>query len=66
VPLRRDEVMLMSPDPRDWLPVDHVVWFLIDAVAAMDTSSVDIEAVEAPAAQAGDVDVVAQDDDAAR
>lgn len=30
--------MLLAPDPRDWLPVDHVVWFLIDAVAAMDTS----------------------------
>jgi len=38
VPVRRDEVMLMSPDPRDWLPADHVMWFLIDAVAAMDTS----------------------------
>jgi transposase len=38
VPLRRDEPMLLPPDVRDWLPVGHVVWFLLDAVAAMDTS----------------------------
>jgi len=40
VPLRRDEPMLLPPDVRDWLPADHVVWFLLDAVAAMDTSVV--------------------------
>jgi transposase len=38
VRLRRDEAMLLAPDVRDWLPADHVVWFLIDAVAALDTS----------------------------
>jgi transposase len=38
LPVRRDELMLLPPDVRDWLPADHVVWFLIDAVAAMDTS----------------------------
>ena len=37
--MRRDELMLLPPDVRDWLPVDHVVWFLLDAVAALDTSS---------------------------
>jgi transposase len=31
--------MLLPPDVRDWLPADHVVWFLLDAVAALDTSS---------------------------
>jgi transposase len=31
--------MLLPPDVRDWLPVDHVVWFLLDAVDAIDTSS---------------------------
>jgi len=40
VRLRRDDLMLMPVDVRDWLPVDHVVWFLLDAVEAMDTSSV--------------------------
>jgi transposase len=36
---RRDEPMLLPPDVRDWLPVGHVVWFLLDAVAALDTSA---------------------------
>jgi transposase len=39
VRLRRDDLMLLPPDVRDWLPADHVVWFLLDAVAAIDTSS---------------------------
>jgi transposase len=37
LPVRRDELMLLPPDVRDWLPVDHVVWFLLDVVAALDT-----------------------------
>lgn len=39
VRLRRDDLMLLPIDVRDWLPVDHVVWFLLDAVEALDTSS---------------------------
>src|SRR5258705_2425881 len=39
VRLRRDDLMLLPVDVRDWLPVDHVVWFLLDAVEAIDTSS---------------------------
>jgi transposase len=35
---RRDDLMLLPMDVRDWLPVDHVVWFLLDAVESMDTS----------------------------
>jgi transposase len=38
VRLRRDDLMLLPIDVRDWLPVDHVVWFLLDAVEALDTS----------------------------
>jgi transposase len=38
VPVRRDEPMLLPPDVRDWLPADHVVWFLLDVIAALDTS----------------------------
>jgi transposase len=38
VPLRRDELMLLPPDVRDWLPAGHVVWFLLDVVAVLDTS----------------------------
>ena len=39
VPVRRDELMLLPPDVRDWLPADHVVWFLLDVIAALDTSA---------------------------
>jgi transposase len=39
LPARRDEPMLLPPDVRDWLPEDHVVWFLLDVVAALDTSA---------------------------
>jgi len=27
---------LLPPDVRDWLPADHLAWFVIDAVANMD------------------------------
>lgn len=39
VRLRRDELMLLPPDVREWLPVDHVVWFVLDAIEALDTSA---------------------------
>jgi transposase len=35
----RDQQFLMPPDMRDWLPAGHLVWFLLDAVAEMDTSA---------------------------
>ena len=28
----------MPPDMREWLPAEHSVWVLIDAVGLMDTS----------------------------
>jgi transposase len=34
----RDQSFLLPPDLRDWLPADHVVWFLIDAVGELDLS----------------------------
>ncbi|TCC28596.1 DDE transposase [Kribbella speibonae] len=34
----RGQAFLLPPDMADWLPEDHLVWFLIDAVEAMDTS----------------------------
>jgi transposase len=34
----RDQGFLLPPDMREWLPADHLVWFLIDVVAEMDTS----------------------------
>jgi transposase len=32
----REQGFLLPPDVRDWLPVDHLAWFVIDAVREMD------------------------------
>ena len=34
----REQGSLLPPDVRDWLPEDHLAWFVIDAVADMDLS----------------------------
>jgi transposase len=34
----RDQVFLLPPSLRDWLPEDHLAWWVIDAVADMDLS----------------------------
>ncbi len=28
----REQAFLLPPDMRDWLPPDHLAWFLIDVV----------------------------------
>jgi transposase len=33
---RREQGFLLPPDVREWLPADHLAWFVIDAVAEMD------------------------------
>jgi transposase len=33
---RREQVFLLPPDVREWLPADHLAWFVIDAVGGMD------------------------------
>jgi transposase len=38
VPTRRDQLLLLPPDVREWLPKNHVVWFLLDVIERMDTS----------------------------
>jgi transposase len=38
VPTRRDELLLLPPDVREWLPKNHLVWFLLDVIEGMDTS----------------------------
>jgi transposase len=35
----RDQVLLLPPDVREWLPGDHLAWFVIDAVEEMDLSA---------------------------
>ena len=37
-PVTRDQAFLLPPDMADWLSDDHLVWFLIDVMAALDTS----------------------------
>src|ERR671934_391481 len=32
----REQSFLMPPDVRDWLPANHLAWFVIDAVGEMD------------------------------
>lgn len=34
----RDQLFLLPVSMRDWLPADHLVWFVIDVVEAVDTS----------------------------
>lgn len=35
---RREQPFLLPPDVRDWLPANHMVWLVLDAVAGMDLS----------------------------
>lgn len=35
----REQGFLLPPDMREWLPEGHLAWFVIDAVAALDTSA---------------------------
>lgn len=37
-PVTRDQGFLLPPDMTRWLPERHLVWFVIDAVAALDLS----------------------------
>src|SRR3954471_3376962 len=36
----RDQVFLMPPSVRDWVPEGHLVWTVLDAVAELDLSTV--------------------------
>ena len=36
VPVDRDQLMLMPPSVAEWLPEDHLAWFVIDVVAELD------------------------------
>jgi transposase len=32
----RDQTFLLPPDLRDWLPADHLAWFILDVVDQLD------------------------------
>lgn len=38
-PVDRDQRFLLPPDMRDWLPGDRLVWFVLDAVDALDLAA---------------------------
>jgi transposase len=35
----RDQLFLLPPDVREWLPTGHLAWFVVDVVARVDTSA---------------------------
>ena len=35
----REQLLLMSPSLREWLPDNHLAWFVIDAVGDVDLSA---------------------------
>lgn len=37
-PVDREQRFLLPPDMAEWLPGDHLVWFVIDVVGQLDTS----------------------------
>ena len=39
VAAERDQQFLLPPDMREWLPADHLVWTVLDAVEVMDLAS---------------------------
>jgi len=42
VPIDRDTPLLLPPNLRDWVPADHLVHFVLDAVAALDLHQVKV------------------------
>ena len=38
-PVVRDQEFLLPPNMADWLPSEHLVWFVLDVVSQIDTSS---------------------------
>jgi transposase len=38
VPVDRDQAFLLPPDVRDWLAPGHLVWFVLEVVALVDTA----------------------------
>jgi transposase len=40
-PVQREQVLLLPPDMSEWLPPDHLVWFVLDVVDGLDTTSLE-------------------------
>ncbi len=41
-PVLHDQVFLLPPDMRDWLPEDHLVWFVLDVIENLDVSAFEV------------------------
>jgi transposase len=39
--VQRDQIFLLPPDMREWLPPDHLAWFVLDTVDALDTTGLE-------------------------
>jgi transposase len=46
-PVDRDQPFLLPPEMRDWLPAGHLAWFVIDAVAVLDISRLEVRVTPA-------------------
>ena len=40
-PRTQDQAYLLPPSLRDWLPEDHLAWFILDVVSQLDLSAID-------------------------
>ncbi|MDQ3734289.1 MAG: IS256 family transposase, partial [Actinomycetota bacterium] len=38
-PVDRRQRFLLPPDMSEWLPVDHLVWFVLDTVGRLDVAA---------------------------
>ena len=41
-PVDRDQLFLLPPDMREWLPKSHLAWFVLDVVEHLDTSALHV------------------------
>ena len=40
-PWTQDQANLLPPSLRDWLPEDHLVWFIVEVVSQLDLSAIE-------------------------
>jgi transposase len=52
-PVLRDQPFLLPVDMREWLPADHLVWFVLDVVEQLDTPAFRRRKVKAASGRAG-------------
>jgi len=38
VSVDRDQLFMLPPSMREWIPEDHIAWFLLDVVSEVDTA----------------------------